>query len=79
MSLVLTFYTDLNLFCFSSQVSYGASSFYLSDKKKYPLFFRTIPSEKSQGYARLAVLRYFKWNRIAILAEKEPYYEAVSI
>lgn len=43
------------------------------------MFFRTIPSEKSQGYARLAVLRYFKWNKIAILVEKEPYYEAVSI
>lgn len=43
------------------------------------MFFRTIPSEKSQGYARLAVLQYFKWNRIAILAEKESYYEAVSI
>lgn len=60
-------------------MSYGASSFYLSNKTRYPLFFRTIPSERSQGYARLAVLQYFKWNRIAILTEKEPYYEAVSI
>lgn len=60
------------------QVSYGANSFYLSDKKKYPLFFRTIPPEEGQNRARLAVLKYFKWNRIAVLTEKEPYYEAVS-
>ncbi|XP_068750673.1 gamma-aminobutyric acid type B receptor subunit 2-like isoform X2 [Montipora capricornis] len=58
------------------QVAYGASSFYLSDKKKYPLFFRTIPPEKGQNRVRLAILQHFKWNRIAILTEKEPYYEA---
>ncbi|KAJ7375512.1 Gamma-aminobutyric acid type B receptor subunit 2 [Desmophyllum pertusum] len=58
------------------QVSYGASSFYLSDKEKYPLFFRTIPPEKGHNAGRLAVLKYFKWNRIAIVTEREPYYEA---
>lgn len=58
------------------QVGYGASSFYLSDKEKYPLFFRTIPPEEGHNYGRLAVLKYFKWNRIAILTEREPYYEA---
>ncbi|KAL9967671.1 hypothetical protein ACROYT_G025952 [Oculina patagonica] len=58
------------------QVSYGASSFYLSDKEKYPLFFRTIPPEEGHNYGRVAVLKYFKWDRIAILTEREPYYEA---
>jgi len=63
---------------FYVQVGYGASSFYLSDKKKFPLFFRTNPPEKGQNLGRLAVLHHFKWKRIAILTEKEPYYEAVS-
>lgn len=62
----------------SPQVSYGASSFYLSDKEKYPLFFRTIPPEDGHNHGRVAVLKYFKWDRIAILTEREPYYEAVS-
>ena len=60
------------------QVSYGASSFYLSDKEKYPLFFRTVPPEEGHNYGRVAVLKYFKWDRIAIVTEREPYYEAVS-
>ena len=60
------------------QVSYGASSFYLSNKEKYPLFFRTVPPEEGHNDGRVAVLKYFKWDRIAILTEREPYYEAVS-
>ncbi|PFX27466.1 Gamma-aminobutyric acid type B receptor subunit 2 [Stylophora pistillata] len=58
------------------QVGYGASSIYLSDKEKYPLFFRTVPPEKGHNSGRLAVLKYFNWKRIAILIEREPYYEA---
>ena len=60
------------------QISYGASSFYLSDKEKYPLFFRTVPPEEGHNHGRVAVLKYFKWDRIAIVTEREPYYEAVS-
>ena len=60
------------------QVGYGASSIYLSNKQKYPLFFRTVPPEKGHNSGRVAVLQYFKWMRIAILTEREPYYEAVS-
>ena len=60
------------------QISYGASSFYLSDKEKYPLFFRTVPPEEGHNHGRVAVLKYFKWDRIAIITEREPYYEAVS-
>ncbi|XP_066029733.1 gamma-aminobutyric acid type B receptor subunit 2 isoform X4 [Pocillopora verrucosa] len=58
------------------QVGYGASSIYLSNKQKYPLFFRTVPPEKGHNSGRVAVLKYFKWMRIAILTEREPYYEA---
>ena len=60
------------------QVSYGASSFYLSDKEKYPLFFRTVPPEEGHNHGRVAVLKYFKWDRVAIVTERESYYEAVS-
>ena len=78
LPILQVFPPGLIFFHFYLQVAYGASSFYLSDKKKYPLFFRTIPPEKGQNRVRLAVLQHFKWNRIAILTEKEPYYEAVS-
>lgn len=62
-----------------SQVSYGAASAYLSDKEKYPLFFRTIPPDKAQNQGRLAILKHFGWKKVAIITESESYYQAVSI
>ncbi|CAH3180504.1 unnamed protein product [Porites lobata] len=58
------------------QVSYGAASAYLSDKEKYPLFFRTIPPDKAQNLGRLAILKHFNWKKVAIITESESYYQA---
>ncbi|XP_070535303.1 gamma-aminobutyric acid type B receptor subunit 1-like [Ptychodera flava] len=47
------------------QVSYSAASPELSDKTKYPLFFRTTQSENRYNAARITIMKYFNWTRVA--------------
>ncbi|RDD36938.1 Gamma-aminobutyric acid type B receptor subunit 2 [Trichoplax sp. H2] len=49
------------------QVSYAASSPDLSQRNKYPDFYRTSLSATSDNPVILKLLRYFNWNRIAIM------------
>ncbi|KAJ1080440.1 hypothetical protein NDU88_000641 [Pleurodeles waltl] len=55
------------------QVSYSTSSSQFSDKKQFPSFLRTIPSNDYQahGIARLVV--YFGWTWVGILVSDEDY------
>ncbi|EDV23717.1 uncharacterized protein TRIADDRAFT_26726 [Trichoplax adhaerens] len=52
-------------------VSYSASSPVLSNRQKFPYFFRTIESEISFNNPRIELLKYYNWNQIALLYESE--------
>ncbi|XP_025087518.1 gamma-aminobutyric acid type B receptor subunit 2-like isoform X2 [Pomacea canaliculata] len=49
------------------QLSYGDTDPLLSDRDKYPNFFRTVPSDSDYNPARLALLRHFNWSSVGTL------------
>lgn len=55
------------------QVSFGSSSNNLSDRRTFPSFFRTIPSDRHQADAIVQLLAKFKWNWVAALATDNLY------
>ncbi|XP_038671387.1 extracellular calcium-sensing receptor-like [Scyliorhinus canicula] len=54
-------------------VSYFASCACLSDKREFPTFFRTIPSDTIQMRALIRIIHYFKWSWIGAVAEDNDY------
>ncbi|KAM9342481.1 taste receptor type 1 member 1 [Pholidichthys leucotaenia] len=59
--------------CLLPQISYEASNEMLSNKKFYPAFFRTIPSDKNQVTAMIQILVRFNWTWIALLGSDNSY------
>ncbi|XP_018416474.1 PREDICTED: extracellular calcium-sensing receptor-like [Nanorana parkeri] len=55
------------------QISHFATSRLLSDHKKFPSFFRTVPSDlfQSQGLAKLVL--YFGWTWVGLVAVDNDY------
>lgn len=56
-----------------SQVSYEASSPLLSQKRAYPSFLRTIPSDRMQVEALVKLLQLFKWSWVAAVGSSNTY------
>ncbi|EEC10249.1 metabotropic GABA-B receptor subtype, putative, partial [Ixodes scapularis] len=53
------------------QISYGSSSPALSNRKRFPTFFRTHPSATIHNPTRIKLFQKFEWSRIAIIQEAE--------
>ncbi|GFQ88031.1 gamma-aminobutyric acid type B receptor subunit 2 [Trichonephila clavata] len=52
------------------QISYGATSPALSDRKNFPMFFRTVAPDSSHNAALLSFVLYHKWFTVATLHEQ---------
>ncbi|CAN8020607.1 unnamed protein product [Ixodes persulcatus] len=52
-------------------ISYGSSSPALSNRKRFPTFFRTHPSATIHNPTRIKLFKKFQWSRIAIIQEAE--------
>ncbi|KAF0306402.1 Gamma-aminobutyric acid type B receptor subunit 1 [Amphibalanus amphitrite] len=52
-------------------LSYGSSSPALSDRKRFPTFFRTHPSATVHNPTRIKLFQLYGWTRIAILQQAE--------
>ena len=50
-------------------MGYGADDVSLSDRTRFPMFFRTNPSVDEFKFAYLSIFRAFKWKNCAILRE----------
>ncbi|XP_041501273.1 taste receptor type 1 member 3 [Microtus oregoni] len=55
------------------QVSYSASMDRLSDRETFPSFFRTVPNDRVQLQAVVALLLNFSWNWVAALGSDDDY------
>lgn len=49
------------------QLSYGDTNPILSDRTKYPYFYRTVPSDMDFNLARIHLLEHFNWKRVGTL------------
>jgi len=56
-----------------NMLSFGGSSDALSDKNRFPTFGRTVQATSAQGFLLPFVLKYFGWDRIAIIATSDSY------
>ena len=50
----------------------------LSCKRDYATFVRTIPPEHFQNKGRVAIVKMFKWGRVAVLRENMDTYQGLS-
>ncbi|XP_076643046.1 LOW QUALITY PROTEIN: metabotropic glutamate receptor 6 [Halictus rubicundus] len=55
------------------QISYMATSPFLSSKERFPQFFRTVPSDVNQARAMLEILRRFEWTYASIVYSDSEY------
>ncbi|XP_058850050.1 taste receptor type 1 member 3 [Acipenser ruthenus] len=55
------------------QISYGATSDKFSDKKQFPSFLRTVPSDKDQAMGMVGLVSGFQWNWIAVVGSDDEY------
>ena len=62
--LTLFWYGSL-LVPFMTQISYASTAAELSNKKKYPRFFRTCASDVSQAEALAELVTLFNWRRVS--------------
>lgn len=54
-------------------VSYMATSPVLSNKDRFPSFFRTVPSDVNQAHAMLELIRHFNWSYVSIVYSDSEY------
>lgn len=64
-------YSDFHflLLFYFFQLSFAATTPELADKKKYPYFFRTVPSDNAVNPAILKLLKYYQWKRVGTLTQ----------
>jgi len=59
------------------QISYTATSIELSDKRRFPNFLRTIPSDNASIITVSTVVRQFGWEQVAIVTSRDALFSTV--
>lgn len=53
------------------QVSFGSTSPALSDRREFPLFYRTVAPDSSHNMARIAFIKRFGWDTVTTFSQNE--------
>ncbi|XP_052778520.1 gamma-aminobutyric acid type B receptor subunit 1-like [Mya arenaria] len=61
-----------------TQLSYGSSSPILSDRKRYPRFFRITTPDQKLNEARLEIMKTFGWVKVATIHHAQEFFSAVT-
>ncbi|KAL5009805.1 hypothetical protein ScPMuIL_012110 [Solemya velum] len=61
-----------------TQISYGSSSPILSNRKRFPRFFRLAPPDTTLNPARITLLKYYNWKRVATIHQALEFFSAVT-
>lgn len=65
-------------YCHLLQLAYGSSSPALSNRERFPTFFRTHPSATLHNPTRVRIFNMFQWKRIATIQETQEVFTSVS-
>lgn len=52
-------------------MSFGSTSPALSDRREFPLFYRTVAPDSSHNPARIAFIRKFGWDTVTTFSQNE--------
>ncbi|XP_075061822.1 extracellular calcium-sensing receptor-like [Mixophyes fleayi] len=55
------------------QISYFSTSSLLSDRRQFPSFFRTVPSDTYQSHGLAQLVSFFGWTWVGLVAEDSDY------
>ncbi|XP_022090341.1 metabotropic glutamate receptor 2-like [Acanthaster planci] len=55
------------------QISYWSTSPDLSDTRRFPYFFRAVPSDQFQAQAMIDIVLHFNWTYVSIVFENSNY------
>ncbi|XP_018118762.1 G-protein coupled receptor family C group 6 member A isoform X2 [Xenopus laevis] len=55
------------------QISYGSSAAILSDKRRFPSFLRTVPSDVHMTKALSKLISQFKWSYVGLISSDDDY------
>lgn len=61
------------------QLSYGSSSPILSDRKRFPNFFRLAGPDQKLNPAKVALLKEFDWKKVATINQALEFFSVVII